>query len=79
MTRIIVIGGGWAGVSAAVTAAKTGAKVQLLERTDMLLGCGNVGGIMPGITEDLRRRRKISLWVRGNSLEVTDRCATHRR
>ncbi|MBH1940843.1 FAD-dependent oxidoreductase [Mobilitalea sibirica] len=46
MTKIIVIGGGWAGCSAAVSAAKAGAKVTLLERTDMLLGTGLVGGIM---------------------------------
>ena len=47
MAKIIIVGGGWAGVSAAVTARKTGAKVQLLERTDLLLGLGNVGGIIP--------------------------------
>lgn len=46
MTRVVVIGGGWAGSSAALAAAKAGASVTLLERTDMLLGTGNVGGIM---------------------------------
>ena len=44
--KIIVVGGGWAGVSAAYSARKNGADVTLLERTDMLLGTGLVGGIM---------------------------------
>jgi hypothetical protein len=44
--KVIVIGGGWAGCAAAVSAKKQGAQVVLLERTDMLLGTGLVGGIM---------------------------------
>ena len=43
--NVIVIGGGWAGCSAALTAKRQGARVILLERTDMLLGTGLVGGI----------------------------------
>lgn len=46
MSRIVIAGGGWAGCAAAVQAKKLGAKVTLLERTDMLLGTGLVGGIM---------------------------------
>ena len=44
--KVIVVGGGWAGVSAAVSARNAGAEVIVLERTDMLLGTGLVGGIM---------------------------------
>ena len=44
--KVVVIGGGWAGASAAIAAKKTGAEVVLFEKTDMLLGLGNVGGIM---------------------------------
>jgi hypothetical protein len=44
--KIIVVGGGWAGCAAALSAKKQGAAVTLLERTDMLLGTGLVGGIM---------------------------------
>ncbi|MQL51628.1 FAD-dependent oxidoreductase [Desulfofundulus thermobenzoicus] len=43
---VIVVGGGWAGCAAAFAAALAGAKVTLLEKTDMLLGTGLVGGIM---------------------------------
>ncbi|MDW7651987.1 MAG: FAD-dependent oxidoreductase [Bacillota bacterium] len=45
MGRVLVIGGGWAGCAAALAAARRGARVTLLERTDMLLGTGLVGGI----------------------------------
>ncbi|HEY3275097.1 MAG TPA: FAD-dependent oxidoreductase [Syntrophorhabdaceae bacterium] len=44
--RVVIVGGGWAGCAAAVSAKKQGAEVILVERTDMLLGTGLVGGIM---------------------------------
>ena len=46
MYKIVVIGGGWAGCAAALAAKKAGAEVVLLEKTYLLLGLGNVGGIM---------------------------------
>ncbi|MEG6585684.1 FAD-dependent oxidoreductase [Dendrosporobacter sp. 1207_IL3150] len=45
MIKVIVAGGGWAGCAAAISAAKAGAQVLLVERTDLLLGTGLVGGI----------------------------------
>lgn len=44
--KLVVVGGGWAGCAAAYQGKKMGAEVILLERTDMLLGTGLVGGIM---------------------------------
>ena len=44
--KTLIAGGGWAGVAAAMQAAKMGAETTLVERTDMLLGTGLVGGIM---------------------------------
>ena len=44
--KVIVVGGGWAGCAAALSARKQGAETLLVERTDMLLGTGLVGGIM---------------------------------
>jgi len=44
--RVVVVGGGWAGCAAALAAKKRGVEAVLLERTDMLLGTGLVGGIM---------------------------------
>ncbi|ABR48793.1 glucose-inhibited division protein A [Alkaliphilus metalliredigens QYMF] len=46
MSKIVIVGGGWAGCAAAITAKKAGGDVHLYERTDLLLGLGNVGGIM---------------------------------
>ena len=46
MSKIVVIGAGWSGCAAAVRAVKQGHEVTLLEKTDLLLGLGNVGGIM---------------------------------
>lgn len=45
MVKVIITGGGWSGCAAAIAAAKAGAEVTLLERTDMLLGTGLAGGI----------------------------------
>nr|MBP8697373.1 FAD-dependent oxidoreductase [Syntrophobacterales bacterium] len=44
--KVVVVGAGWAGCAAALAARKQGAEVTLVERTDMLLGTGLVGGIM---------------------------------
>ena len=44
--KVIIVGGGWAGSGAAIAAKNAGAEVTVLERTDMLLGTGLVGGIM---------------------------------
>lgn len=46
MSKIVVVGGGWSGCAAALSARQAGAEVVLLERTDTLLGTGQVGGIM---------------------------------
>ena len=46
MPKVVVIGGGWAGCAASISAKKAGCEVVLLERTDLLIGLGNVGGIM---------------------------------
>ncbi|WP_331478034.1 FAD-dependent oxidoreductase [Terrisporobacter hibernicus] len=46
MAKVVVIGGGWAGCAAAISASKAGSQVVILEKTDLLIGLGNVGGIM---------------------------------
>ena len=44
--KAVIVGGGWSGCSAALSAHQQGAEVILIERADMLLGTGLVGGIM---------------------------------
>ncbi|MTI69523.1 MAG: FAD-dependent oxidoreductase [Firmicutes bacterium] len=46
MKRVVIVGGGWAGCAAAIACKKFDINVLLIERTDMLLGTGLVGGIM---------------------------------
>ena len=76
MAKIIIIGGGWAGCAAAVTARKTGAEVLLVERTDLLLGLGNVGGIMRNNGRFTAAEECIAMGA-GELFEITDACSTH--
>jgi hypothetical protein len=46
MAKVVVIGAGIAGISAAVGARKAGAEVVLLERQDQVLGIGRIAGSM---------------------------------
>lgn len=77
MCRIIIIGGGWAGCSAALRARKAGAEVLLFEKTDMLLGLGNVGGIMRNNGRFTAAEENIALGNR-ELFEITDKLAVHK-
>ncbi|MEE0741397.1 MAG: FAD-dependent oxidoreductase [Emergencia sp.] len=77
MGKIVIIGGGWAGCAAAVAAKKTGAQVELLERTDLLLGLGNVGGIMRNNGRFTAAEENIAMGAE-ELFRITDRCACHR-
>jgi threonine dehydrogenase-like Zn-dependent dehydrogenase len=75
--KVVVTGGGWSGCAAALSARKQGAEVVLLERTDMLLGTGLVGGIMRNngrftATEELRAM------AGGELFDLTDQNSLHR-
>ena len=75
--KIIVIGGGWAGCSAALEAAKLGAEVELYERTDLLLGVGNVGGIMRNNGRFTASEELINLGA-GDFIQIMDSIAIHK-
>ncbi len=76
MYRAVVTGGGWSGIAAALGAKKAGAEVILLEKTDMLLGLGNVGGIMRNNGRYTGTEENIALGA-GELFDITDSCATH--
>lgn len=76
MAKVVIIGGGWAGCAAALTASKAGAEVILLEKTDMLLGLGNVGGIMRNNGRFTAAEELIALGA-GELIKLTDRAARH--
>lgn len=77
MKKIIIAGGGWAGCAAAVRAKKLGCHVTLLEKTDMLLGCGNVGGIMRNNGRFTAAEENIAMGA-GELFEITDKLSTHK-
>ncbi|MBS3977764.1 MAG: FAD-dependent oxidoreductase [Syntrophomonadaceae bacterium] len=76
LVRTVIIGGGWAGVGAAVAAAKAGSRVTLLERTDMLLGTGLVGGIMRNNGRFTAAEETIAMGA-GEVFAAIDKCARH--
>ncbi|WP_425446440.1 FAD-dependent oxidoreductase [Dethiothermospora halolimnae] len=77
MAKIVVIGGGWAGCAAAISAKKAGAEVTLIERTDLLLGLGNVGGVMRNNGRYTATEECILLGGR-ELFEITDKYARHK-
>ena len=77
MTRILIAGGGWAGAAAAVRAAKRGADVTLAEKTDLLLGLRNVGGIMRNNGRFTAAEENINLGA-GELFHITDKLAVHK-
>ena len=74
--KIVVIGGGWAGCAAAIAAAKQGAEVTLLERTDALLGTGLVGGIFRNNGRFTATEEMIAMGG-GEMFHAMDACTTH--
>ena len=75
--KVVVVGGGWSGCGAALAAGKQGAEVVLIERTDMLLGTGLVGGIMRNNGRFTAAEELIALGG-GELFELTDQNALHR-
>ena len=75
--KVIIIGGGWAGCAAALTAKKAGAEVHIYEKTDLLLGLGNVGGIMRNNGRYTASEELIALGG-GDLIKLTDKCARHK-
>ena len=74
--KVIVVGGGWAGCAAAITAKKAGAEVSIYEKTDLLLGLGNVGGIMRNNGRYTASEELIALGG-GDLIQIVDKCARH--
>ncbi len=78
MLRVVIVGGGWSGCSAALTARMAGAdEVIVLERTDSLLGTGLVGGIMRNNGRYTATEEMAALGA-GQLFEICDRLARHR-
>ena len=74
--KIIIIGGGWAGVAASISAKKAGAEVHIYEKTDLLLGLGNVGGIMRN-NGRYTASEELTTLGGGDLIDLCDKTATH--
>lgn len=74
--KVIIIGGGWAGVGAAITAKKAGADVHIYEKTDLLLGLGNVGGIMRN-NGRYTASEELKYLGAGDLIDIVDNTARH--
>jgi hypothetical protein len=78
MSKVVIVGGGWSGCAAALTARQAGAsEVIVLERTDTVLGTGLVGGIMRNNGRYTAAEEMIALGA-GTLFELCDRTSTHR-
>ena len=77
MPKVIITGGGWSGVAAAVRAVKMGAETVIAEKTDLLLGLGNVGGIMRNNGRYTAAEENICLGA-SELFDITDKLSTHK-
>lgn len=76
MSKVVVVGGGWSGCAAALSAHQAGAEVVLLERADTLLGTGQVGGIMRNNGRYTATEEMIAMGG-GELFRLTDENARH--
>lgn len=78
MARIVIVGGGWAGCAAALSAKAAGAdEVIVLERTDCLLGTGLVGGIFRNNGRYTAAEEMIAMGA-GDMFHLMDQVARHK-
>lgn len=75
--KVIIIGSGWSGCAAALTCKKAGADVVMYEKTDMVLGLGNVGGIMRNNGRYTAAEEIIALGA-GDLIGITDSLTRHK-
>lgn len=76
MVYIIVVGAGWAGCASAIAGIKAGAKVTLIEKADMVLGTGLVGGIMRNNGRFTAAEELICAGA-GELINLTDKLSLH--
>jgi hypothetical protein len=75
--KVVIAGGGWSGCAASLCSIKQGAKVVLIERTDMLLGTGLVGGIMRNNGRFTAAEEMMAM-AGGELFQLTDQNSLHR-
>src|SRR6266481_2540384 len=71
--QVVVVGGGPAGLSAAIAAARNGAEVILLERYNHLGGLAAGGMVL--VLDDMWDSHRQEISVRGNCMTMIERMA----
>jgi hypothetical protein len=74
--KMVIVGGGWSGCAASLAASKQDAEVILIERTDMLLGTGLVGGIMRN-NGRFTATEEMTAMAAGELFQLADQNALH--
>jgi hypothetical protein len=75
--KIVIVGAGFSGCSAAISARMQGAEAVLVERTDLILGCGLVGGIMRNNGRFTAAEEMLAMGG-GEMFRITDSITLHR-
>jgi threonine dehydrogenase-like Zn-dependent dehydrogenase len=78
MPKVVVVGGGFAGCGAAISARKAGADVVLVERLDELLGTGLAGGVMRNNGRFTAAEEAIAMGGGGLMFQVLDAVSPHK-
>jgi threonine dehydrogenase-like Zn-dependent dehydrogenase len=78
MARVVVVGGGFAGCAAAVSARSAGADVVLVERLDELLGTGLAGGVMRNNGRFTATEEAIAMGGGGLLFQLIDTVSPHK-
>ncbi len=76
MSKVVIVGGGWGGCAAALSAKRAGAEVILVEKTDCLLGTGLVGGIIRNNGRFTAAEEMIAMGG-GDLFQLADQVARH--
>jgi hypothetical protein len=78
MPRVVVVGGGFAGCAAALSARRAGADVVLVERLDEVLGTGLAGGVMRNNGRFTATEEALAMGGGGLLFDLIDRVSPHK-
>lgn len=78
MPKVVIVGGGFAGCAAAVSAVRAGADVVLVEKLDELLGTGLAGGVMRNNGRFTATEEALAMGGGGLLFQIIDSVSPHK-
>ncbi|MDO9065973.1 MAG: FAD-dependent oxidoreductase, partial [Chloroflexota bacterium] len=78
MVKVVIVGGGFAGCAAAISARKAGAEVTLIEKLDEVLGTGLAGGVMRNNGRFTATEEAIAMGGGGLIFQLIDSVSPHK-